>query len=120
MDLIINGHAHCMEYLKTGDTGHADSNLNWVICGGSGFSLRRQRSEGPVLTEKLNGETERIVARSHLYIGRSGQGSQKHRPYSGLRIDIKAGTPPKVILQPLVAERFQHQWQTHILNAIEI
>nr|WP_316964353.1 hypothetical protein [Acaryochloris sp. CCMEE 5410] len=120
VDLVINGHAHCLEYLKTGDTGHADANLNWVICGGSGFSLRRQRLEGPELTEKQEGETERIVARSHLYIGRSGQGSQKHRSYSGLRIDIKAGTPPKIILQPLVAERFQHQWQTHVLDAIDI
>jgi len=45
VDLILNGHAHCLEYLRTGDTGHADSNLNWIVCGGSGFSLRRQRSE---------------------------------------------------------------------------
>lgn len=120
VDLIINGHAHCLEYLKTENTGHADSHLNWVICGGSGFSLRRQRSEGPELTEKLDGETERIVARSQFYIGRYGHGSQKHRPYSGLRIDVKAGTPPKIILQPLVAERFQHQWQNHVMDAIEI
>ncbi|WP_299412795.1 metallophosphoesterase [Acaryochloris sp. IP29b_bin.148] len=119
VDLVINGHAHCMEYLMTGDTGHADANLNWVICGGSGFSLRRQRSEGPELTEKQEGE-KRIVARSHLYIGRYGHGSQKHRPYSGLRIDVKAGTPPKIILQPLVTERFQHQWQTPVMDTIEL
>lgn len=120
MDLVINGHAHCLEYLKTGDTGQADSHLNWVVCGGSGFSLRRQRAEGPELTENSDGETERVVARSHLYIGRNGHGSQKRRPYSGLRIDVKAGTPPKIILQPLVVERFQHQWHNHVLDAIEL
>lgn len=120
VDLVINGHAHCLEYLKTGDTGHADAHLNWVVCGGSGFSLRRQRSEGPELREKQDGESERTVARSHLYIGRYGHGSQKHRPYSGLRIDVKAGTPPKIILRPLVVERFQHQWQNHILDAVKL
>lgn len=120
VDLVINGHAHCLEYLKTEDTGHADSNLNWVICGGSGFSLRRQRSQGPELMEKSDGEPERIVARSQFYLGRYGHGSQKHRPYSGLRIDVKAGTPPKIILQPLVTERFHHQWQTPVMDAIEI
>jgi len=30
VDLILNG----LEYLRTGDTGHADSNLNWIVCGG--------------------------------------------------------------------------------------
>ncbi len=121
VDLVINGHAHCLEYLKTGDTGQADSHLNWVVCGGSGFSLRRQRAEGPELRENSDGETEqRVVARSHLYIGRNGHGSQKRRPYSGLRIDVKAGTPPNIILQPLVVERFQHQWHNHVLDAIEI
>ncbi|HTL90316.1 MAG TPA: metallophosphoesterase, partial [Leptolyngbya sp.] len=46
VDLVLNGHAHCLEYLRTVDTGHADSNTNWVVCGGSGYSLRRQREEG--------------------------------------------------------------------------
>ena len=111
VDLILNGHAHCLEYIRTGDTGHADSNLNWIVCGGSGFSLRRQRSEGPELTESF-GDTEgdRQVARSLLFIGRNGQGSQKRRPYSFLRIDVKDGIPPKFIVRPFIAERFQRQW----------
>jgi hypothetical protein len=33
------------------DTGHADRNLNWIVCGGSGYSLRRQRNEGQELSE---------------------------------------------------------------------
>lgn len=36
VDLIFNGHAHCLEYLRTTDTGYADSHLNCIISGGSG------------------------------------------------------------------------------------
>jgi len=43
VDLVLNGHAHRLEYLRTGDTGHADLNINWIVV--AGFSLR-QRPEG--------------------------------------------------------------------------
>lgn len=49
VDLVISGHAHCLEHLYTKDTGYADSHTNWIVCGGSGHSLRRQRKEGRVL-----------------------------------------------------------------------
>lgn len=131
VDLVLTGHAHCLEYLRTGDTGHADSNINWIICGGSGHSLRRQRVEGPMLVEGLEqldrsqvyqlargkgrsssgSETaNRRVAESLLYVGRSGEGSHKRRPYSCLRIDVLDGCPPKFRVQPLVAERFGGKW----------
>lgn len=123
VDLILNGHAHCLEYLRTGDTGHADSNLNWIVCGGSGFSLRRQRSEGPELTETFagtEGDRTRKVAESLLYVGRNGQGSQKRRPYSFLRIDVKDGRPPKFIVRPYIAEQFQRRWSTRQLEPFVI
>jgi hypothetical protein len=44
VDLVLNGHAHCLDYLRTTDTGHGDAHIPWVVCGGSGYSLRRQRS----------------------------------------------------------------------------
>ncbi len=113
VDLIINGHAHCFEYLRTLDTGHADSNLNCIICGGSGFSLRRQREEGPELTETFiteSGTEIRKVAICEQFIGRSGQGSNKRRPYSGIRIDVKEGNPLQFFVRPFVAERYQHEW----------
>lgn len=106
VDLVLNGHAHCLEYLQTMDTGHADRNINWIVCGGSGYSLRRQRTEGTDLLED-----QKLVARSHLFVGRSGQGSQKRRPYSCLRIDVKDGYPPKFVVHPLVVERYQRQWR---------
>jgi hypothetical protein len=113
VDLVLNGHAHCLEHLQTLDTGHADSHIPWIICGGSGFSLRRQRLEGPELLETFWHKEKfesRPVARSQLFIGRNGQGSHKRRPYSCLRIDVQEGTPPKFIVRPLVAERYQGKW----------
>ncbi|WP_363318919.1 metallophosphoesterase [Microcoleus sp. CAWBG51] len=123
VDLVLTGHAHCLEYLRTGDTGHGDSGINWIVCGGSGHSLRRQRVEGPILQEASSPEAyglareagaetaSRRVAESLLFIGRSGEGSHKRRPYSCLRIDVLDGTPPKFRVRPLVVERFEGKWQ---------
>ncbi|MEH2207919.1 MAG: metallophosphoesterase [Nostoc sp.] len=115
IDLVLNGHAHCLEHLETMDTGHADSHIHWIVCGGSGFSLRRQRIEGADLMEE-----NRLVARSHLFIGRNGQGFQKRRPYSGLRIDVKGDGQPKFIVRPLVAEWHQRQWHNRELEPLII
>lgn len=114
VDLVLNGHAHCLEYLRTVDTGHADAQINWIVCGGSGYSLRRQRSEGEELREVMvnrEGTQTISVARSLLFVGRHGHGKHKRRPYSGLRIDVKSGQPPKFLIRPLIAERFQGKWQ---------
>ncbi|WP_413162938.1 metallophosphoesterase [Capilliphycus salinus ALCB114379] len=111
VDLVINGHAHCLEHLSTADTGHADSNMNWIVCGGSGYSLRRQKPDGPELYEEFEGEqNSRPVAKSKLFVGRHGHGKSKRRPYSGLRIDVRDGQPPQFFVQPLVAERVHSQW----------
>ncbi|MHC5723933.1 MAG: metallophosphoesterase family protein [Nostoc sp.] len=119
VDLVLNGHAHCLEHLETMDTGHADSHIHWIVCGGSGFSLRRQRIEGADLMETFGNEN-RLVARSHLFIGRNGQGFQKRRPYSGLRIDVKGDGQPKFIVRPLVAEWHQRQWHNSELEPLII
>ena len=115
VNLVLNGHAHCLEHLETMDTGHADSHIHWIVCGGSGFSLRRQRIEGADLMEE-----KKLVARSHLFIGRNGQGFQKRRPYSGLRIDVKGDGQPKFIVRPLVAEWHQRQWHNRELEPLII
>jgi 3',5'-cyclic AMP phosphodiesterase CpdA len=113
VDLILNGHAHCLEHLRTTDTGHADSHLDWVICGGSGHSLRRQRPEGAELMEAFANENRgyhQLVAKSQLYVGRQGQGIKKRRPYSFLRIDVQDGVPPKFILRPFICDRVHGEW----------
>ena len=119
VDLVLNGHAHCLEHLQTLDTGHADANIHWVICGGSGYSLRRQRNEGADLRETV-GDNSKIVARSHLFVGRHGHGSKKKRPYSSLRIDVTGDRHPKFILRPLVAEWYQTQWHNYEMASFTI
>ncbi|MEA5514632.1 metallophosphoesterase [Nodularia sp. UHCC 0506] len=119
VDLVLNGHAHCLEHLETLDTGHADANIHWVVCGGSGYSLRRQRNEGADLKETV-GDTSKLVARSHLFVGRHGHGSKKRRPYSSLRIDVTGDAHPKFILRPLVAEWYQRQWHNYEMPSFTI
>ncbi|WP_414583631.1 metallophosphoesterase family protein [Scytonema sp. PCC 10023] len=113
VDLILNGHAHCLEHLRTVDTGHADSFINCIISGGSGHYPRRQRKEGSELMETFEDSTDnptRKVADSLLFLGRDGYDEQKRLPYSFVRIDVKDGNPPKFIVRPYVAERFQGEW----------
>ncbi|MEA5449388.1 metallophosphoesterase [Leptolyngbya sp. CCNP1308] len=119
VDLVLNGHAHCLDYVRTGDTGHGDANIPWVICGGSGYSLRRQRREGDELMEAINSST-RTVAKSHLYLGRSGDGSHLKRPYSALRVDVASGSPPQVRVTPLVAEKYDGDWTGYEMEGFEV
>ncbi|NJL87923.1 MAG: hypothetical protein HC886_21200 [Leptolyngbyaceae cyanobacterium SM1_1_3] len=69
------------------ETGHADSNLNWIVCGGSGLSLRRQRREGAELDEVFPLSEQpyrqrRLVAKSQMFVGLRGHLGERHRPYS--------------------------------------
>ncbi|MEC4812603.1 MAG: metallophosphoesterase [Scytonema sp. PMC 1069.18] len=121
IDLILNGHAHCLEYLRTTDTGHADSHINCVVCGGSGRRPRRQRPEGMELMETfedISGQPTRKIADSLLFIGRNGYDDFKRLPYSFVRIDVKGDRFPKFVVKPFVAERFQGEWYNRELEPI--
>ncbi|MEL6494051.1 MAG: metallophosphoesterase [Cyanobacteria bacterium J06623_7] len=119
VDLVLSGHAHCLEHLRTKDTGYADSHIDWIVCGGSGHSLRRQRREGTVLYQNADLNSEPI-GQSHLYVGRNDKRKQRKRPYSFLRIDVRAGEKPQFVVNAYVAERYQNQWQEHALEAFVI
>lgn len=119
VDLGLTGHAHCLEYIETAETGHGDARIPWLICGGSGYSLRRQRPEGPILRE-ATADGERTLARSQLFVGRSGRGSRLRRSYSGLRVDVAAGTPLRLRLTPLVAEKVEGRWRHYDLEGIGV
>jgi predicted phosphodiesterase len=119
VDLVLSGHAHCMEYLATKDTGYADSNINWIVCGGSGHSLRRQREEGTTLYQDADLNSQPI-GQSHLFLGRSGRGKNKKRPYSCLRIDVQGGNKAKFTVNPYVAEWHQRQWHEYAVEPFVI
>ena len=126
VDLVLCGHAHCFEYLRTVDTGHADANLNWIVCGGGGLSLRRQRPEGSELTEvfpatgKSEGSQTLLVAKSQLYVGLTGHKAERRRPYSFLRIDVQPGRPPKFVIRPFISERYHQSWNDYALDPLVI
>jgi hypothetical protein len=65
-------------------------------------------------------EEQRLVARSHLFVGRNGHGLEKRRPYSCLRIDVKGDRSPKFIVRPVVAERYQRQWHNYEIQPFVI
>jgi hypothetical protein len=115
VDLVLSGHAHCFEYIETLDTGHADRGIKWVVCGGSGFSLRRQRQEGNILQESIDGKLQ-DVAVSHQFIGKTGRKGDKRHAYSFLQVDVLPGRDLKFNLKPQVAEYHQHQWQYYTSN----
>ncbi|ACB54079.1 hypothetical protein cce_4731 [Crocosphaera subtropica ATCC 51142] len=116
VDLVLSGHAHCLEHLYTENTQQADSFIHWLVCGGSGHSLRRQRSEGSILNETDEQGLQHQVARSLKFIGRNGHGSHKRRPYSFLKIEIKSGKPPTYLIHYHIAELYQHQWHHYQLE----
>ncbi|NJO12057.1 MAG: hypothetical protein HC873_23260 [Leptolyngbyaceae cyanobacterium SL_1_1] len=123
VDLVLSGHAHCFEYLRTLETGHADSNLNWIVCGGSGLSLRRQRREGAELDEVFPLSEQpyrqrRLVAKSQMFVGLRGHLGERHRPYSFLRIDVQAGSKPQFVVRPYISERYHRAWQDYELDAV--
>jgi hypothetical protein len=99
-----------MEVLRTHDTGHADSHLNWVICGASGYGLRDQRREGHKIVENNADGTIKVVAESKLFIGRKWHAAADNPAYSGLRIDIASGSPLSIRLTPLVSVRDGSTW----------
>ncbi|HLO83871.1 MAG TPA: metallophosphoesterase [Nostocaceae cyanobacterium] len=123
VDLVFSGHAHCLEYLRTVNTGYADSHINYIVSGGSGRRPRRQRQEGTELMEtfaEVGMRSTRKVAESLLYVGRSGHGFNRRKPYSCVRVDVKAGFPAKFIITPLVTERIEDKWCDRQLDPIII
>ncbi|MBE9031385.1 metallophosphoesterase [filamentous cyanobacterium LEGE 11480] len=112
VDLVLCGHAHCFEYLQTLETGHADRHTQWVICGGSGFSLRRQRREGHVLQEEIDGEL-RDVAISRGFWGKTGHGADKRRTYSFLEVEVSAGEQLQFRLKPHMVEYQRKKWNPY-------
>lgn len=114
INLVLNGHAHCFEYLRTMETRHADRNLDWVICGGSGARLRSQHPNTRVVQADI-GVDKRVIAKSQIFVGRQASESGDRYPYSFLRIDVQGGDRPQLTVRPFVVELHQKQWQRNEL-----
>jgi hypothetical protein len=106
--------------LRTHDTGHGDSFSNWVVCGGSGYSLRDQRGQGPHLSEASGRGDEQVIASSDLYVGRSWADCNGGKAYSALRIDISEGSPLRIQLTPLISNREDDGWNEVTMDPIEL
>jgi len=110
VDLILNGHAHCwnISVLATLDT---PTPISTGSSAAAAVLARRQRLRAGIkgnFWETEGGHT-RKVAESLLYVGRNGHGHRSGVP-TILRIDVQDGRPPKFIVRPYIAERFQRQW----------
>jgi 3',5'-cyclic AMP phosphodiesterase CpdA len=123
VDMVVSGHAHCLEHLQTTDTGHADAGINWVVCGGSGAGLRRQREAGPDILENLSrgGKSHtQVVAQSKLYAAIQGQAHKKQLFHSFLRIEVQPHQLQKFLLRPFVVTQQPEGFQTRALKPIRI
>ncbi|MEM6835812.1 MAG: metallophosphoesterase [Cyanobacteria bacterium P01_C01_bin.120] len=110
LDLVLSGHAHCFEYLRTMETGHSDRHLNWIIAGGSGAKVRSQHTETTI--SESYGVEQRVIAKSQLYIGRHGTGKDTRWPYSFLRIDIADADSERLrlVVRPFITELHHDAW----------
>ena len=123
VDLVISGHAHCLEHVTTGQTGHGDANLNWLVCGGSGVSLRRQRQTGKDILETLTVEgrsVTEVVARSQLYAGVHGHRDKKQHFHSFVQIDVHPNAKRGLVVRPFVVVNGRTGWQTKALGEISV
>jgi len=131
VDLVLSGHAHCLEHVKTMQTHHADANMDWVVCGGSGVDLRRQRSAGGDILEQLSqggrSYTD-VVAKSQRYVGAQGLGAQglngrgrKQSPaYSFLRVAVDPAKRQPFCVMPFAVSRQEKGWQTSALEPLTV
>ncbi|MGB3292869.1 MAG: metallophosphoesterase [Phormidesmis sp.] len=125
VDLVISGHAHCLEHIRTTNTGHADAGLDWVVCGGSGVSLRPQRPDSSAdILERLTDHTHSsprrytsVVAQSQRYISVGGSQLQGH---SFIRVDVNPNCHQKFVVRPFVVTKNLQDWQTRALNTLTV
>ncbi|MEL6492896.1 MAG: metallophosphoesterase [Cyanobacteria bacterium J06621_3] len=123
VDLVLSGHAHCLEHLKSGQTGHGDAHIDWLVCGGSGISPRRQRLGEPNILETISRQgrqTPEIVATSQLYVGQHGKGAKEQKFHSFVRINVQPNEAQKITICPFVVTQIEGIWTTKALSPFAV
>ena len=104
VDLVVSGHAHCLEHLKTKGSGQADDYIDWLVCGGSGVDIRPQwKADTADILETLVCEGRRypeIVAESILYAGIQNRSRQQF--HSFVRIEVQPDRAQSLRVVPFV------------------
>jgi hypothetical protein len=123
VDLILGGHAHCFEHVRTLNTGHADAHLDWIVCGGSGMSVRSQRPGGSDITEMIGVRGRKFikpVARSQVFIGKARRQRQVQLQHSFVRVEVQVGEALQLVLRPFVLEQVRQSWVVREVDRIVI
>jgi len=123
VDLVLSGHAHCFEHLKSTSTNLGDRNIDWVVCGGSGASVRRQRQGESDILERIainNRQQTKVVAKSQQFVGHHGSSHKQQKLHSFIQVDIQPNHSQKIIVQPFVVRKVRNHWQTTQLSPLLI
>ena len=134
VDLVLSGHAHCLEHLQTGATGHADADMDWIVCGGSGATVRYQRkSDAADILETVSCQGRQypgVVAKSLFYAGAHGSRDKQQQLHSFVRIEVTPGSSQVFRAVPFVVAKVaevstkdggsESGWQTRALGAFRL
>lgn len=123
VDLVISGHAHCLEHLKTTQTPYGDAQIDWVVCGGSGTGIRRQRKGDKNILENVvyGGRSHtKVVAQSQFYAGRHGRKHQQQVFHSFMRVDVQPHQAQKITVCPFLVTHENGQWQTKAIAPLAL
>ena len=123
VDLVLSGHAHCLEHLKTTPSTQGDSSIDWVVCGGSGASVRRQRSGEADILENIFQRGRRqakVVARSQLFVGRRCRQPHEQSSHSFIRVDVNPYHAQKITVSPFVVTKANGNWRTEVRSPFPV
>lgn len=123
VDVVLSGHAHCFEHLKTLETRHADAHIDWIVCGGGGADLRPQRrKDDNDLLENIqvgNRRETAKVAKSCFFAGRHRQSKKTELLYSFARVDVRPHAAQKIRVVPFIVENRFGEWMTRSLRPLD-